>query len=292
MSNHAAVPFLRRKSTVVAGAVGAVVALGAGVTLSNVFAATSASSAAPAAKAAPKVVLPKANATFDYQIGGAYTPAKGVTAVSRDRSAKPVKGLYNVCYVNAFQAQPDALSWWQKNHPDLILRGKDKRPVVDEDWNEALLDTSTADKRTRLAAVVGAWVDGCAKNGFQAVEPDNLDSYERSGGRLTKAHNAAFAKLLTARAHAVGLAVGQKNTVDMLSDRRMIGFDFAVAEECGEYDECGDYAKAYANRVFVIEYENGGFSKACSGFGAKLGIVRRDLDVAPRGAGGYTFRTC
>jgi len=295
VSNHAAVPFLRRKSTVVAGAVGAVVALGAGVTLSNVFAATSATSAAPAApaaKTAPKVVLPTANATFDYQIGGAYTPAKGVTAVSRDRSAKPVKGLYNVCYINAFQAQPDAMSWWQKNHPDLILRDKDKRPVIDEDWNEALLDTSTADKRTRLAAVVGAWVDGCAKSGFQAVEPDNLDSYERSGGRVTKAHNAAFAKLLAGRAHAAGLAVGQKNTVDMLADRTKIGFDFAVAEECGEYNECGDYAKAYANRVFVIEYENGGFSKACSGFDAKLGIVRRDLDVAPRGAGGYTFRTC
>jgi hypothetical protein len=286
VSNHSAVPFLRRKSTVVAGAVGAIAALGAGVTLSNVFAAT------PAAKTAPKVVRPAANATFDYQIGGGYTPAKGVTAVSRDRSAKPVKGLYNVCYINAFQAQPDALSWWQKNHPDLVLRGKDKRPVVDEDWNEALLDTSTADKRTRLAKVVGGWVDGCAESGFQAVEPDNLDSYERSGGRLTKAHNAAFAKLLAARAHAAGLAIGQKNTVDMLSERTGIGFDFAVAEECGEYNECGDYAKAYANRVFVIEYQNSGFSRACASFGAKLGIVQRDLDVAPRGSSDYTFRTC
>jgi hypothetical protein len=286
MSNHASVPFHRRRSTVVAGAVGAVVVLGAGVTLSNVFAAGT------DAKTAPKVVLPTADATFDYQIGGAYSPAKGVTAVSRDRSARPVKGLYNVCYINAFQAQPDALSWWQKNHPDLILRDRDKRPVIDEDWNEALLDTSTADKRTRLAAVIGPWVDGCAKAGFQAVEPDNLDSYERSGGRLTKAHNAAFATLLAGRAHAASLAIGQKNTVDMLADRTKIGFDFAVAEECGEYDECGDYAKAYTNHVFVIEYGNDGFSKACSGFGTKLAIVQRDRDVAPRGSGGYTFRTC
>lgn len=285
MPNHSAVPFLRRRRTVVAGAVGAVAALGAGVTLSNVFAA------APATTT-PKVVRPTADATFDYQIGGAYTPAKGVTAVSRDRSAKPVSGLYNVCYVNAFQAQPDALEWWQKKHPDLVLRGKDKRPVIDEDWNEALLDTSTADKRTRLAAVVGTWVDGCAKRGFQAVEPDNLDSYERSGGRLTKAHNAAFAKLLAARAHAAGLAIGQKNTVDMLADHTKIGFDFAVAEECGEYNECGAYAKAYSDRVFVIEYQNSGYSRACTAFGAKLSIVQRDLDVTPRGSGDYTLRTC
>jgi hypothetical protein len=286
VSKHSAVPFLRRRSTAVAGAIGAVAALGAGVTLSTVFAAT------PTVRAAPKVVRPAANATFDYQIGGGYTPAKKVTAVSRDRSAKPAKGLYNVCYVNAFQAQPDALSWWQKNHPDLVLRDKDKRPVIDKDWNEALLDTSTADKRTRLATVVGAWVDGCAKSGFQAVEPDNLDSYERSGGRLTKAHNAAFAKLLATRAHTAGLAIGQKNTVDMLPDRTKIGFDFAVAEECGEYNECGDYAKAYANRVFVIEYQDAGFARACAGFGAKLGIVQRDLDVTPRGSDDYTFRTC
>ncbi|MGN9821379.1 endo alpha-1,4 polygalactosaminidase [Streptomyces sp. SD11] len=283
MSKHSAVPLLRRRSTRVAGAVGAVAALGAGLTLSNVFAAT---------PAAPKVVLPKANATFDYQIGGGYTPAKGVTAVSRDRSAKPAKGVYNVCYVNAFQAQPDVLDWWQKHHPDLILRDKNNRPVIDEDWDEALLDTSTAGKRTRLAAVVGAWVDGCAKSGFQAVEFDNLDSYERSGGRLTKAHNEAFAKLLAARAHAAGLAAGQKNTVDMLPDRKKIGFDFAVAEECGEYNECGAYAKAFANRVFVIEYKNAGFRRACADFGAKLGIVQRDLDVSPRGSEGYTFRTC
>ncbi|MFD4576552.1 endo alpha-1,4 polygalactosaminidase [Streptomyces sp. NPDC058417] len=286
MSKHSAVPFLRRRSTLVAGAVGVAAALGTGLTLSNVFADT------PAAKAAPKVVLPKANATFDYQIGGAYTPAKGVTAVSRDRSAKPAKGLYNVCYINAYQAQPDALSWWNKNHPDLVLRDKAKRPVIDEDWGEALLDTSTADKRTRLAKVVGAWVDGCAKSGFQAIEPDNLDSYERSGGRLTKAQNSAFAKLLADRAHAKGLAVGQKNTVDLLKDSKKVGFDFAVAEECGQYNECGDYAKTYANRVFVIEYEDSGFSRACSGFGTKLGIVQRDLDVSVRGSGDYTFRTC
>ncbi|MFE4053695.1 endo alpha-1,4 polygalactosaminidase [Streptomyces sp. YIM B13518] len=286
MSNHAAVPFFRRRSTAVAGAVGAAAALGIGVTLSNVFAASSAETAAP------KVVLPTANATFDYQIGGAYTPAKGVTALSRDRSAKPVEGLYNVCYINAFQAQPDALDWWQKNHPDLVLQDEDNRPVIDEDWDEALLDTSTADKRVRLADVVGQWVDGCAKSGFQAVEPDNLDSYERSNGLLTKAHNEAFAELLAKRAHAAGLAIGQKNTVDMLADRAKIGFDFAVAEECGKYNECGDYAKAYADRVFVIEYENGGYSRACADFGAKLSIVQRDLDVSSRGSAGYTFRTC
>ena len=66
--------------------------------------------------------LPTPGAAFDYQLGGAYTPPAGVTVVSRDRTATPASGLYNICYVNGFQIQPDEASWWQAQHPDLILR--------------------------------------------------------------------------------------------------------------------------------------------------------------------------
>ncbi|MEW2068127.1 endo alpha-1,4 polygalactosaminidase [Streptomyces sp. NPDC007346] len=282
MSQHAVTPFLRRRSTLAALAGGVALTAGAWAMLSGTF----------AAEPAPEVVLPRADATFDYQIGGAYTPPAGVEALSRDRGARPVPGLYNVCYVNAFQAQPDALDWWQGNHPDLLLRDGSGEPVDDEAWGEALLDTSTAAKRTRLAEIVGGWIDGCAKSGFQAVEPDNLDSYERSGGRLTRAHNAAFAELLATRAHAAGLAIGQKNTTDLLEKREAIGFDFAVAEECGRYGECADYATAYGNRVFVVEYTARDFDKACSAVGAEVSVVHRDLDVRPSGQPGYVFRTC
>ncbi|MEU6058073.1 endo alpha-1,4 polygalactosaminidase [Streptomyces sp. NPDC047097] len=291
MPKHSATPFHRRRSTRVAAAAGAVGALAAGLLLFPAGASQPGQSAKKATQA-EKVVLPTADTGFDYQIGGAYTPPKGVRAVSRDRSAKPAPGLYNVCYVNAFQAQPDALGWWRKNHPDLVLKDRGGNPVNDEDWGEALLDTSTAAKRARLAAVVGGWIDGCAKSGFQAVEPDNLDSYERSGGRLTKAHNAAFATLLAQRAHAAGLAIGQKNTTALLPERAKIGFDFAVAEECGRYGECGAFASAYKNRVFVIEYEEDGYAEACDEWGGRLSVVRRDVDVAARGGEGYVFRSC
>ncbi|MBK6044917.1 endo alpha-1,4 polygalactosaminidase [Streptomyces sp. MBT55] len=286
MPQHAVRPLLRRKRTLAALAGGAALATGAGLLLSH------ASATGSPTKAAPKVVPPTANAAFDYQIGGAYTPPTGVKALSRDRGAKPAKGLYNICYVNAFQTQPDALGWWEKNNPDLLLRDADGDLVNDEAWGEALLDTSTAGKRTRLAKIVGGWISGCATSGFQAVEPDNLDSYERSDGLLTRAHNAAFAKLLADRAHTAGLAIGQKNTTDLLGQRTKIGFDFAVAEECGRYDECADYASAYGNKVFVVEYTDRDFAKACSSVGAKVSVVRRDLDVVPAGRPGYAFRTC
>ncbi|GAA1879552.1 endo alpha-1,4 polygalactosaminidase [Streptantibioticus ferralitis] len=239
-----------------------------------------------------QVVPPTAHTTFDYQIGSPYRPASGVGAVSRDRAAGAVAGLYNVCYINAFQAQPDATAWWQSGHPGLLLRNDGGNPVMDQDWNEALLDVSTAAKRTQLAAIVGGWIDDCAAKGYQAVEPDNLDSYTRSDGRLTAGENAAFAQLLVQRAHADGLAIGQKNTADLLGQHGTIGFDFAVAEECGRYNECGKFADAYTNRVFVIEYDDADFHKSCSTWGDKLSVVLRDRDVTAPGSADYVFKTC
>jgi hypothetical protein len=238
------------------------------------------------------VIPPPANATFDYQIGAPYPPPQGVRVVSRDRSSGPAISLYSICYVNAFQVQPEELGWWKTTHPDLLLRGADAKRVVDEDWNEALLDVSTPAKRTELASIVGGWIDGCARHGFQAVEPDNLDSYERSKGHLTIADNAAFAALLARRAHTDGLAIGQKNTTDLLARHASIGFDFAVTEECGWSRECGRYTSAYANRVFDIEYRADDFTSACRRAGAPLSIVLRDRDVSPPGGPQYRFRTC
>ncbi|WP_406292115.1 endo alpha-1,4 polygalactosaminidase [Embleya sp. NBC_00896] len=248
-------------------------------------------SAAPSLAAPKAVVAPAANGGFDYQIGGPYAPAANVRVVSRDRGARPEPGLYNVCYVNAFQAQPDALAWWEKEHPDLLLR-KGGKVVMDQDWGEALLDISTDAKRTALAGVVGDWIDDCARKGFQAVEPDNLDSYSRSEGQLTIAHNVAFAQLLAKRAHSRGLAIAQKNTVEMLDRRAAIGFDFAVAEECARYDECGAYASAFADRVFVVEYTRADFDAGCREWGGRLAMVLRDRDVTPRGNSGHVYGGC
>ncbi|WP_292877336.1 endo alpha-1,4 polygalactosaminidase, partial [Microbacterium sp.] len=134
-----------------------------------------------------------------------------MTIVTRDRTDRPAKGAYDVCYVNAYQAQPGEGATWRGANADLVLRDAAGREVIDEDWGEPLLDTSTAAKRARLAAIVGAWIDGCARDGFDAVEPDNLDSWTRSHGMLTANDNLAFAELLAGRAHAAGLAIAQKN---------------------------------------------------------------------------------
>ena len=75
-------------------------------------------------------VVPPANATFDYQIGAPYPPPRGVRVVSRDRSSAPAAGLYSICYVNAFQVQPEELGWWKGAHPDLLLRDTPLPPAA------------------------------------------------------------------------------------------------------------------------------------------------------------------
>jgi hypothetical protein len=215
----------------------------------------------------------------DYQLGGSTRPADNVGIVVRDRTAGPAAGRYNVCYVNGFQTQPDERRFWT-TRMGLVLHD-DGRPVVDEAWGEWLLDIRTSAKRARLAQVVGRWIRGCATDGFAAVELDNLDSFSRSHRLIERADAVAFARLLVRAAHRHGLAAGQKNLAGF--DGTKVGFDFAVAEECGRWRECGSYVRSYGDQVLAIEYRARDFRRACAAYGDRLPIVLRDLNLSPGG---------
>lgn len=238
-----------------------------------------------------------ANGRFDYQIGGAYTPDASAAIVDRDRSAGPAGGTYDICYVNAFQTQPAEEAFWTGSHPDLLLRDEDGGLVEDPDWpGEFFLDVSTAGKRADVAEIVGGWIDGCRDDGFEAVEPDNLDTWTRSGGRLTEADAVAYATLLADRAHADGLAIAQKNAGSLGSiGRDSVGFDFAIAEECQNYSECDDYTDVYGDDVLEVEYTDNprtAYTTACAARGRRISVLLRDRDVVPRGDEAYHDETC
>lgn len=241
------------------------------------------------------VATPPVHGAFSYQIGGSFPPAPGVVIVDRDWHDAPAPGLYGICYVNAFQAQPEEVSWWKGRHPSLLLR-RDGRLVVDSAWGEPLLDTSTSAKRAALLAIVGSWIDRCARKGYRGVEPDNLDSWTRSHGSLTEADDLAFARLLISRAHHDGLAIAQKNAAEVARLGRTMGFDFAIAEECQPYEECASYLDAYGDHVIEIEYPDDGgapgFARACRLRGNRISIDYRDRDVTPAGKPGYLERRC
>ena len=252
--------------------------------------------AAPAPGPTPSVApaLPPVGAGLDYQLGGVYDPPAGVGIVVRDSTESPAADLYSVCYLNGFQTQPADSERVLADSPELILTDGG-RPVRDENWpDEFLYDTSTAESRAGIAAVLLPAITTCASDGFDAVEIDNLDSYTRSAGRLTVDDNRALAGLLVAGAHAAGLAIGQKNAAELAAG--LAGtFDFAVAEECDRWQECGLYTAAYGDRVLAIEYADDlrvDFAAACAVPHRPRSMILRDRDLVAAGAPGYVYDRC
>ena len=235
--------------------------------------------------------LPPENAGLDYQLGGVYPPPVGVGIVSRDRNAPPAVGLYNICYVNGFQVQPDEEPFWLNDHPDLVLRDAGGDPIIDADWDEMLIDVGTPEKRARVADIVGGWIDGCADAGFDAIEIDNLDSFTRSGERLDEADAVAMMRAFADAAHARGLAIAQKNSAELVGRRAEMGTDFVVAEECNRHDECGVYTAVYGVHVLVIEYRDVDFDEGCANFPG-LSIVLRDVDLVTPPGDPYVYDGC
>lgn len=247
----------------------------------------------------PDAVRPlPANAPFDYQIGGDYAPSATTDVVTRDWFiGSALSPGYSICYVNAFQTQdddddldrPDERSNWPQ---DLVLTGFEDDP----NWaGEYLVDISTVAKRVAAADHLAQMIQVCADKGFDAVEYDNLDSWTRlSGLPFDRSDSIAFAELITDRAHALGLAVAQKNTSELGAEvsLEVIGFDFAVVEECGAFDECDRFADVFGDAIVVIEYTDDGFATACSSIGDRSSVVRRDLFVIVPGSNDYVYDEC
>ena len=235
--------------------------------------------------------LPPLNGKLDYQLGGAYTPPAGVQIISRDRNAPAAAGLYNICYVNGFQIQPDEAAMWMAQHSDLILRDGQGAPVIDTVWNEMLIDTSTSTKRAAVLAVEAPWLTGCKQAGFDAVEIDNLDSYARSQNLLTQDDNVAMLGAIASFVHGEGLALAQKNATELVPRKAELGADFVVSEECDRYAECDLYRNGYGDHVLVIEYRRQDFTTGCTSY-PQLSIVLRDLNLVTPTNSGYVYDGC
>jgi len=253
--------------------------------------------------------LPPAGASFDYQLAGPYAPPEGVSIVVRDSTAEPAGVDYDVCYVNGFQTQPSEPEGetdveaegetegevedtsWLAAHPELILHDDDGEPVIDPDWpDEYLLDTSTALKRSTILVLLGPAISSCAEAGYHAVEIDNLDSYTRSGERLTIENNIALAVGFADLAHRLGLAIAQKNgSTDSARLRDEVGFDFVIAEQCAQFEECAAYTDVYGDLVFDIEYDAAFLAGACEAVGS---AVLRDVGLVPADDPAYVFQSC
>lgn len=235
--------------------------------------------------------------SFDYQLTEAYPPPAAAKIIVRDYRDDPVPGRYNICYINGLQTQPEELSWWTTNHPDLLLTDAGGAHVIDTEWDEVLFDVRTAEQRSALAEIEAGWLDACAQKGFQAVEVDNQDSFARSAGLLTFEQDKEFMRLLVPAAHARGLAIGQKNAGAEYGDsgRTELGLDFAVVEECSHWAECDYYTGPFGRAVLQIEYTDqpaAAFDKACQDARGQHPVIRRDRQLQPAGHRDHHYETC
>jgi len=101
-------------------------------------------------------------------------------------------------------------------------------------------------------------LDLCRSKGFDAVEPDNIDTYEDDTGfPLTGTDEIAYIKFLIKAAHARGLSIGQKNDGDQAATLEPI-MDWALTEECFFGEFCAQFARyeTHHKRVFNTEYTN------------------------------------
>src|SRR6185295_5642895 len=105
-------------------------------------------------------------------------------------------------------------------------------------------DEHYLDIRSRdVLRLVLARVEMCAAKGFDAVEPDLDDTFEAdSGFSLTQRDSIDFDTAVAARAHELGMSIALKNGDDSAFAAAMQPLvDFALVEQCFEFDSCDAY---------------------------------------------------
>jgi hypothetical protein len=107
-----------------------------------------------------------------------------------------------------------------------------------------------------LAPILRARFDLCKANGFDGIEPDNVNGYTNNTGfPLTYGDQLKFNRWVANEAHARGLSIGLKNDNEQVADL-LDYFDFAVTEDCFDQGWCAD-VNAFIGAgkpVFAIEY--------------------------------------
>ena len=234
---------------------------------------------APARTRAQRRWVPAPSTTWQWQLDGSLdlsVPAQMYDVDLFETSASDVRrihaqGARAVCYFSAGtreRGRPDP-------YPSAVA-GKTLEDWPDERWLDIRRLKTLSPKIKRRMAL-------CARKGFDGVEPDNVDGYANdSGFRLTSRDQLRFNRFLARAAHARGLSIALKNDLGQVSSLAR-SFDFAINEQCFQYDECErlrPFTRA-GKAVFEVEYEldTGDFCPAARAAGFMA--MRKPLELGP-----------
>ncbi|WP_254401565.1 endo alpha-1,4 polygalactosaminidase [Streptomyces sp. AC555_RSS877] len=219
---------------------------------------TSPADKAPAGRgtsASPAKALwkPRPGLAWQWQLDGKASPSADVPVYDIDgfeNSAADVARLHRdgrkvICYIN--------VGAWEDFRPD---QDAFPRSVLGEPngWSgERWLDIRQI---SVLRPLMERRFDMCRDKGFDAVEPDLVEGYGNDTGfPLTARDQLRYNRMIAAIAHERGLSVGLKNDLPQIP-QLLSHFDFAVNEECAQYDECAELTPfiAAGKAVFHVEY--------------------------------------
>lgn len=199
---------------------------------------------------------PELRTSWQWQLQGKVDVSLGVQMYDVDgfdASRRLVRRIHRraaaaVCYVSAGSWEdwrPDADAF-----PEEVLGRSNGWP------GERWLDIR---ERDVLGPLMQARIEMCARKGFDGIELDNVDGYQnRTGFDLTARDQARYNVWLANAAHERGLSVALKNDLGQV-DELMPYFDYALNEQCFQYDECDrlvPFVEA-GKAVFGVEYRLG-----------------------------------
>lgn len=202
---------------------------------------------------APSRWQPAPATSWQWQLSGSIDTSVDVAMYDVDLFDAPqsvidelvAAGRIVVCYFSAGSHEdwrPDAGEF----SPGDIGNPLDGWPG--EHW----LDVRSASVR----AVMRQRLDLAVSKRCHGVEPDNVDGYANdSGFPLSEQDQLSYDRFLALEAHARGLSVGLKNSLELVSTLEP-DFDWALNEECLSYAECSLLAPfvGAGKAVFHVEY--------------------------------------
>lgn len=214
--------------------------------------------------------------SLDLGVDAGVYDVDGFEATAADVRALHRRGRKAVCYLD--------VGSWESYRPDAgefppAVIGRRYAGFPDERW----LDVS---RFHLFAAPLRERIGICARKGFDAVEPDNLAGWEpenETGFEIDRGDQLRFNRWIARQVHRRGMAVALKN--DGRQAAQLVGqFDFAIVEECFQYEECG-YYRAFVDRdkaVFAAEYEleTAEFCDAARALG--FSAIRKSYDLFAR----------
>jgi len=226
---------------------------------------------------------PAPGADWQWQLQGELATKQPVAVWDIDMDAKPrriaelaSRGARLVCHFSAGTVES-----WRSDAEDFPSE------VVGLTWGEWPDERFIDYRRLDLVGpVIEARLDRCAAAGFDAVEPDVIDSFtEATGFELVEADARRYLEWLIEQAHARELSIALKNTPELVD----LPVDFAIVEDCF-VDEWCDQLEPVAARggaILAAEYTDRvdsitPFCARARAAGISLILKDRDLALARR----------